>query len=75
MRLHIIDLDGWSTLRYVMWFRRVPEDSTCDICENFFCRVLLLTKGHQRLPKETKNRGSLLRTFLIFFFSDAFHEP
>jgi len=22
--------DGWSTLHYIMWFRRVPEDSTCE---------------------------------------------
>jgi len=32
MCLHVIDL-GW--VEYIMWFLRVPEDSTCEIWENY----------------------------------------
>jgi len=32
MRFHVVDL-GWVeyvTLHYIMWFRQIPEDSTCE---------------------------------------------
>jgi len=32
--------DGWSTLRYVMWFRRVPEDSSVRYLWKFLLSIV-----------------------------------
>jgi len=32
--------DGWSTLRYVMWFRRVPEDSPVRYLRKLFLPIV-----------------------------------
>ena len=39
MRLHITDL-GWVELRYVIWFRRVPEDSTHIYLRKFLLPIV-----------------------------------